>query len=323
MAFSQIVINYERHALVPDKLNEMKLAEFMEPGADGINQVWDFSTIQIKKDFEGFVDYTSKSAYGLEFSNSNAVLDEFGNKFFFNVSKSGIEHYGMVSKSGNTIIKYTTPFIKMKYPFAFGDNYTGAYTGTYANKTKVFGDINAQFLVEADAWGKLILPGNTYENSLRVKTIREITRTTGTRSYQIIYETYRWYVENHRFPLLVLSTTKIINSENNESVSYKAAFNDKVETVLAVDDLFVVELKLYPNPVKDQFTMEYELAASAKVSLELYDISGKRVQVFIADERPSGYQKENFTLKNVRSGNYFLRMTVNDKVQTQRLSVVK
>lgn len=60
---AQPTITFEKHALIPGEINQMVLVEFLEPGNAGDNQVWDFSELKVKTDFEGAINQTSKSIF--------------------------------------------------------------------------------------------------------------------------------------------------------------------------------------------------------------------------------------------------------------------
>ena len=60
---------------------------------------------------------------------ANTVLEEYETKFYFKTTDALIEHYGTVSKN-NTITKYDEPFVKMVFPFNYGDSYSGIFSGT-------------------------------------------------------------------------------------------------------------------------------------------------------------------------------------------------
>ncbi len=70
------------------------------------------------------------------------------------------------------------------------------------------------------------------------------------------------------------------------------------------------EVLVYPNPVQGQVTFGYTLAASSKVSLELFDIQGKRCHSFMLNEtRPQGDNTEFLYFpQGLTPGVYILRV---------------
>lgn len=74
-------------------------------------------------------------------------------------------------------------------------------------------------------------------------------------------------------------------------------------------------LSLFPNPVKDNVVLKYDLNEESNVSVDLYDLSGKMIQQLLpAQKRSVGAQQENFVIDaNLASGQYLLRMNMGDK----------
>ncbi|MCK7537571.1 MAG: hypothetical protein MZV63_44760 [Marinilabiliales bacterium] len=71
----------------------------------------------------------AKTDNGLDIPEANTVLEEFGVKFFFKSNGNIMEQYGTVT--ANTITKYDKPFVKMVFPFDYGDVYSGDFSGYY------------------------------------------------------------------------------------------------------------------------------------------------------------------------------------------------
>lgn len=314
LAFSQIQLKYETHSLKENEVNHMVIANFVDPGISGPNVVWDFSGMKKENLFEGSIEASAKSVHNLRFEEANIVLDEFGNKFFFQTNESSTLAYGMISKSGSTLIKYDQPYVKMRFPFTYGNQFGGNYSGTFSNQTDVLGTIEADYLVLADGYGKLILPNAEYKSALRVKTIRNITRKIKNFSYNVIHETYRWYVENHRFPVLVLSSTSILNGKSI-SKSYQSAYNSNVREVLVSEQnsLTGEELYLYPNPADNYLTIDFNVLIDSRITMELFDVSGKKLALILDENKAKGFYTYTYTLDaGLKPGFYFVRFQAGD-----------
>lgn len=80
-------------------------------------------------------------------------------------------------------------------------------------------------------------------------------------------------------------------------------------------------LEVYPNPYKDHTTIEFELESKSKVILEVFNIYGKRIKVIEQGNLPRGLYKYAFSAKDAgySTGVYVLRLTVNNRIITQRL----
>jgi len=82
-------------------------------------------------------------------------------------------------------------------------------------------------------------------------------------------------------------------------------------------------LLVYPNPLQEVAVLEYTLTNSETISIDLFDISGRRVQSFIrAEKRSKGTHKESLTIDaSIPSGSYIL--TINNGKGSSSVRVVK
>ena len=72
----------------------------------------------------------------------------------------------------------------------------------------------------------------------------------------------------------------------------------------AVFDVF----QNYPNPSNPNTKIDYQIPFSGKISLKVYDISGKEVSTIIDKSMDAGYYTSSFDGTNLASGVYFYRL---------------
>ena len=198
--------------------------------------------------------YAIRSYYDTDqtIHSCNTVLTEFNSLFYFDVTPQGITQYGYASDDGKLVTEYDVPFEKIKYPFSYGDQYSGSFSATTSYQGTPQSELNGTYSVEADGYGKLILPGNiSYDNTLRVATTRNYTSTSGSTTSDIELTTYRWYNNSHRYPLLVLTEYKVTTA-GNTNITYQSAYNNN-----AVQNLSPVQagsLSVFPNPASSRIT---------------------------------------------------------------------
>lgn len=320
IANAQVTLTYETHALAADNLNNMKLTEWVEPGMGGENQAWDFSNLVASKDFQGSIVYSYETPKGNMFPDANVELNEFGNSFYFKLTDNVLEQYGLVNSSGKLVINYDRPFVKMKYPFAYGDFFSGSYGGSYAFAS-VNANIEGVYSVEADGYGSLKLPGNKFvENTLRVKTIREYDRNYGTRTTHMKVTTYRWYANDIRFPLLVLTTMES-TTNGKKHTSYQAAYRENISTDVVKPALAGNSLNVYPNPFKTTFNLSYKVEKEGRVLIEIFDNAGRLVHT-VTDETKAA-DTYSVELSNgelgLAKGLYIVKTTINGVTETKQL----
>lgn len=322
---AQVKLTQETHGFFADLKNPMVLTSYVEPGQSGSNVVWDFSKLQVQNSFTGNIEgfYTSKCCS--KFTKGNVVLEEFGNFFVFESTPASLEQVGYMSANGVTRFEYSKPFIKMRYPFSYGDFYSGNYEGNYIVNDNVIGTISGTYQVEGDGFGKLILPnGQTLNNVLRVKEVRITKQVFSSGSALITDITYRWYVAQHRFPVLVLIRSEVKGENSEPVVSTRAAYNSNVmnaTTSIPTNQISALSLSAYPNPYTDRVKIEFTMAQRDQVNLSIYDMSGKLVKEIENNTLDSGLKHYEFSAKSLglTSGAYILKLKVGQIEETRKL----
>ncbi len=79
----------------------------------------------------------------------------------------------------------------------------------------------------------------------------------------------------------------------------------------------------YPNPFNHRTTVGYSLNDRVKVTLAVYDISGKQVAVIESGVREAGQHGLTWNAENFTSGVYFIKLQTPDQDFTRKLSLVK
>ena len=64
----------------------------------------------------------------------------------------------------------------------------------------------------------------------------------------------------------------------------------------------------YPNPFNPATTINYDIPVDGKVSIILYDISGREVSKLVNEVKPAGYYTVSFNGSSLSSGTYFYRI---------------
>jgi hypothetical protein len=280
--FSQITIQYSVHSLKAGDNNPMSYCSYVDPGESGANIVWNFSELKFEKPFTGFVLNSQFSDNQYLFPKANTVLGEFDARFYFDVNQNETDQYGFISSDGKSKEIYSVPFVKMKYPFSYGEAYSGVVAGTFEYSGNIKADMAGTYTVEADAYGTLILPNNTkFENVLRVKTSKSYRILFPNSVQELSISTYRWYNAFHRYPLLVLTeyTTKTGNSIR---VDHQAAYNSDAIDFKASDPFPVTleGISIFPNPVRTLLMLRAESLNTGSLNFEIHDLTGKEVRIF-------------------------------------------
>ena len=321
---AQFSLTYKTHGILTGDAHDYTLTNLVDQGPAGAAQTWDFSGLNPDEKQSSLTSHMLNAVYlksGGDIPLANTVIEEYGNKFFFRAGEDALEQYGLVTKN-NMVISYDKPFVKMKYPFTFGDSYQGNFSGTLKSGS-VTRNIKGKYAVSADGYGKLILPGGVeLNNTLRIKTVRK--NLYGSNSW-VSTTTYRWYVENVRYPILVVIRQDTPNQSNIIKTAYfthAASLMNATDEKLNELNLDGGELSVYPNPFVSELHVDYSLHADGKVTIELYDMSGKKIRTYLNNEsQPAGYHTYTISSNDVEAGNgtYYLRIKLGDKTYTKKV----
>lgn len=85
---------------------------------------------------------------------------------------------------------------------------------------------------------------------------------------------------------------------------------------------FVLEQN-YPNPFKDETTITYSLPEAADVTLEVYDVLGRRVATVVDEQQKAGWYRIPFEPTSLPSGMYFYRLRAGGKKLSKEMVVVR
>ena len=83
----------------------------------------------------------------------------------------------------------------------------------------------------------------------------------------------------------------------------------------------------YPNPFNPTTKIDFNLPYDSKVTIKLYDISGREVMTLINEQRTAGYYTVQMNGNNLSSGMYFYRINAEGNgqnfVSTKKLVLIK
>ncbi len=79
----------------------------------------------------------------------------------------------------------------------------------------------------------------------------------------------------------------------------------------------------YPNPFNPSTVISYQLPASSKVSLKVFDVLGRQVAELVNGQVQAGYHQVTFDAGNLASGMYIYRLQTRNTVITKKLTLIK
>jgi len=80
---------------------------------------------------------------------------------------------------------------------------------------------------------------------------------------------------------------------------------------------------IHPNPFNSTTLITYNLPFASLVSLQLYDLTGRRVATLFDNNQTPGIHTATLTANNLPSGLYFVHLKASDKVFTQKVMLIR
>jgi hypothetical protein len=100
-------------------------------------------------------------------------------------------------------------------------------------------------------------------------------------------------------------------------------YTDTYRTDVTLDEAYAVEAPA-PNPTREAARLEVTVREEQTVTVEVYDVLGRRVAMPLREEMPAQQTKEvQLRADRLSSGSYFVRVTGEKFATTKRLTVVK
>lgn len=312
-AKAQVSLDAQVHRFKPGDSHRFVFTSPAEEGPSGEHVVWDFSRLDVTGEMlESHMLRASETDYAPHFPSADVVLEEFGTQYYFKTSAKGMELMGIADES--TLRVYEKPVSKLAFPFAYNDRIAGEFSfpSSYSGANPVTG----RYEVHADAHGAILLPNQTkIDNVLRVKQ----TWFYGAGLQAI---TYRWYAAGVSYPLLVVQQHVSGGKKSTDKTAYHPYVKSRIET--PADDANELGLVVYPNPVRGEFTVGYEIARSGMVVIQGIDASGKPAGTLLRENQQAGAHVRVFNAGELGlvPGAHFIRVSAAGKISTVGLVVL-
>jgi hypothetical protein len=79
----------------------------------------------------------------------------------------------------------------------------------------------------------------------------------------------------------------------------------------------------YPNPFNSATTFQYGLPLSSHVTIEIYDIQGRKIETLINENQNAGFHKIDWDATDYASGIYFYKIETDNFNESKRMLLLK
>jgi len=285
-----------------------------DPGAEGENQVWDFSDVTSISSSSVTVEALENLPNAANYPNADSGFqDGNGSDSYFSNTNEAQSFWGASGSSG-AVITYIDPQDYLRYPMTFQDEFVDEFSGT--STTNVTLERKGTTTVTIDGYGTIITPTGTYDDVVRVKAILDYGDFQGNFELAHYDETrYSWYNLTERSPLFSIVLADYGFSQTTV-ISYLES-----STTLTKNKLALKPLQLYPNPANNYITVVHELKNFKDANVKIFNHLGQEVKhVQLQDNAINGA----IDLSEIETGTYYLVIYEDNVVKgRERLIVVK
>lgn len=120
----------------------------------------------------------------------------------------------------------------------------------------------------------------------------------------------------------------IITDESTNVLWTGPAFTNKVSAELAYDSQvglsevdFTGEINIFPNPIADMATMEFDLNSNVVAEIGLYDLVGRNIATLYQGQLTSGHQSIPLNTRGINSGVYFVKIKLNNQTVIKKVII--
>ena len=303
-AFAQITVTAsENNPSIGDEFTQHIVSEYpkgFNAGASGENVTWDFSSLQSVTTAPVSIEESNNSDY----PEANIFYSRQGADTYFATDEDAFTFYGTSSTA--VTINYTDGQDQMRFPFTYGDSYSDTFMGTIDLFGQAF-DREGTVDVTSDGYGTLITPEGSYDNSLRIRIVRNAEESTVGDVVTSTTDTiYFWYEESTSFPI----ATYFRNYSDGEMTGQ--SFNYLDDGSVSVESPEKINASVHPNPATDE--VKIEGLSSRNFTVEIIDLSGKVLR--------KGENLRRVDVSELQSGIYLIRFTLEGNRQ-KLLKLVK
>lgn len=87
------------------------------------------------------------------------------------------------------------------------------------------------------------------------------------------------------------------------------------------ENAFDPAIAVYPVPANEQATVEFNIAGTGEVEIDVYDLMGKRVYQSGSLQMKSGIHQMEINTSDFNNGVYFVKLRINNQYYTKKISV--
>lgn len=313
---AQIVFTYSNTTLTAGQIIGFNKTSYIAPGASGINQVWDYSSVNTISTFSLSIMTTTNSAYSYSNATNFTVNDTLNNKFycysFFN--DSSISFFD--TKFANDCI--SNYHLTFKYPFSYGDSISKTiYCGVYNDCAGTSGGTQT-YKVKFDGFGTLKLPSITLNNISRIGYFSNMDVHCNSSTAAAGATVYCYYLPNTNYPVAQSIDKHQPRFYNPPIITKEFIYQNS--TSLGIKEGEAPSLvSLYPNPTTEYLYIQLNKVYK-EINYNIKDIYGNNI---FASQISTNETQAKIDVSILKNGTYFIEMECDKNKVTKKFIVLR
>ncbi|MFH1319039.1 MAG: T9SS type A sorting domain-containing protein [Bacteroidota bacterium] len=125
---------------------------------------------------------------------------------------------------------------------------------------------------------------------------------------------------------LCIGLYNVTVTDNNGCIATASVYVDSVLSgIISVPVIDDNSIKVYPNPIRSKAIIVYKLGKQANIQLALYDITGRRIKLFIDEEKVAGAYQQiiDDSVTDLTNGIYLVTLKVNEKLYFTKVAIMR
>lgn len=277
----------------------------------GEDVIWDLSSLSTgEEQMLSFLD-PAVTGHGAEYPTSNVVLTDGAVQMYLRTDATGIYTVGQYqATSGFQLrIHFSDEELVLPYPCTYNTAFadTSTYSYPFQGDT-VHGGGSKAYTVTG--FGSLVLPYDTIHNVLMLTGTSSGVESVPGTIYHSVSDMVIFYRPG--IPYYVLSASEFssyVNGELQQTGSSLYYLSQSTFAGLQEHASEAIGVEAWPVPARDLLNVSYGLAGGHKVSIQLYDASGRQVRALQEVTGGSGIQRTVLDVQGLSSGIYLLHVT--------------
>lgn len=269
-------------------------------------------------------DVTQMNAWWKFYNQNGGIIDAVSGELEFTMTSANFSNDPDGIIKGNAAIDVPSSFTNNGIIGPGSDIGVLSYIGDFVPSSTGVLDIQLGGTVAGTEYDQLNITGNaTLNGSLKVKVVNG-------------------FVPNNGDSFTILNTSGTIDSNfvslDIQDGLYLSVIKNSTNITLVVDSVGVLDVEEindgeilkdfslsqnYPNPFNPNTNIQFALPQTGFVTLEVFSITGERVDVLISDELNAGNYNYNWDASHLTSGIYLYKLNSGSFTSTKKMLLLK